>query len=83
MEDVISEATQYFADEGYQLKIERRELHAECLARGEPGRPSFFTPGAVYYCVSLERDGVMVWPDIAHGHTLETALASATHWYRR
>ena len=83
MDDPSAEVIRFFADQGYEVKIEQRNLHAEHLARGEGGRASFFAPGVEYFCVSLERDGVVVWPDVAQDRTIEAALASASRWYRR
>lgn len=83
MGDPAAEMIEFFAGQGYGVRVEQRELHAEHLARGEVGRASFFARGVEYFCVSLERDGVVVWPDVAHGRTFDAALAAAGRWYRR
>jgi hypothetical protein len=83
VDDPSAEVIRFFAAEGYGVKVEQRNLHAEHLAHGDGSRASFFAPGVEYFCVSLERDGVVVWPDVAHDRTVEAALASAGRWYRR
>jgi hypothetical protein len=68
---------EYFAERGFALEIEQRDLHAEHVSRGDTGRASFFVEGRRYYCVHLLRDGVAVARDYAHGETADAALAAA------
>jgi len=67
----------YFEDRGFEVRIEERDLHAEYMARGEPGRASFFVERQPYYCVDLLRDGVVVAKQYAHGVTAHDALEQA------
>ena len=71
---------EYFATRGFALEVEQRDLHAEHICRGEPGRASFFVEGRRYYCVHLLRDGQVAARGYAHG---ETAAASMTAARRR
>ena len=67
----------YFEDRGFELQIVERDLHAELMARGEPGRASFFAANRSYYCVNLLRGGAIVAERYADGETIEDALTRA------
>lgn len=67
----------YFNDLGFQIRVEGRDLHAECLASGEVGRATFFVAGRTYYCVDLLRGDRVVAPSYGYGETVDTALARA------
>ena len=71
------EVRNYFRDNGFDLSLEERDLHAEHVIAGEPGRASFFVEGRLYWCVALRRDGRTVARRYAHGETVEAALAEA------
>ena len=77
MTDEDDDPIRYFAVRGYEVRTEERDLHAECLARGEPGRASFYVSGRLYTCVDLLRGGAIVAKHYANGATLERALAEA------
>ena len=67
----------YLKNLGFDVKIEERDLHAEYMAAGEPGRASFFVEGRTYYCVDLLRGGGIVAPRYASGETAQEALERA------
>jgi hypothetical protein len=67
----------YFRDHGFDVRIEERNLHAEHIARGEPGRASFFVEHRPYHCIDLVRDGAIVAEQYAQGETIEDALIRA------
>ena len=70
-------AAEYFADRGFDLEVEPRDLHAEHVSRGELGRASFFVEGRRYWCVHLVRDGQVVARDYANGESANSAMAAA------
>jgi hypothetical protein len=52
------------------------------MAKGEPGRASFFVEKRRYYCVDLlSRDGRVIAPRYAHPETPEDALVQAKKRY--
>ena len=71
----------YFRARGYEIQVEERDLHAEYMAAGEPGRASFFAENRRYYCVNLMRSGGIVASNYAHGETLDDALKEARRRY--
>ena len=73
----------YFESRGYEVRIEERDLHAEYMARGEPGRASFFVEGQRYHCVDLLQGGHVVAHQIAHDETRSGALTRAKRWFER
>lgn len=77
MPDEDDDPIQYFVVRGYEVRTEERDLHAECLVRGELGRASFYVSGRLYTCVDLLRDGAIVAEHYADGASLERALAEA------
>ncbi len=83
MADEVAEAVQLLASEGYELRIEERDLHSEYMSHGQPGRASFFKVDALYYCLSLERGGSVVWKDFAQAPTRDEVILAAARWYRR
>jgi len=72
----------YFKSLGFDLRIEQRDLHAEYMATGEPGRASFFVEGRRYYCIDLLRDGGIVAPRYSQGETVDDALGRAQRRFR-
>jgi len=68
---------EFFAERGFTLAVELRELHAEHVSRGDLGRASFFVDGRRYYCVHLLRDGVAIARDYSYGETADAAMATA------
>lgn len=72
----------YLKSLGFDLRIEERDLHAEYMAAGEPGRASFFVEGRTYYCVDLLRDGGVVALRYAQGETVDDALRDARRRFR-
>lgn len=75
--DDADDSIAYFGSRGFEVTLDERDLYAELLARGEPGRASFFRQGQTYHCLSLLRDGAVVARDYAHGETREDALREA------
>jgi len=75
--DDAATALAYFENRGFEVRIEERELHADYVARGEPGRASFFVAHQRYYCVDLLRDGAVIAKQYAHGETIEKASQQA------
>ena len=67
----------YFQDRGFEVRLEERDLHAEYMASGEPGRASFFEEHRHYFCVDLLRDGGLVARHYADGVTAADALREA------
>lgn len=73
-----SESTiDYFRRRGFDVRIEERDLHADHMARGEPGRAAFYADGRTYFLVDLVRDGETIAPHYADGDTVESALMAA------
>lgn len=83
MSPETEEARAYLTHQGYEVCVETRDLHAAFMARGEPGRASFYAAGSEYYCVDLVRDGVVAWPEIGVGETEAAALLNAKRWFVR
>ena len=71
------ESLTYLQDRGFDVRVEERDLHAEYMARGEPGRASFFVPQRRYSCVDLMRAAGTVARGYAHGKTAEDAIRAA------
>lgn len=67
----------YFSSCGLEVRLEERDLHAEYVASGEPGRATFFVEGRSYVCVSLVSRGGAVWTDYATGESEDAALRAA------
>jgi hypothetical protein len=58
----------YFAERGLNLRVDERDLDAEHMSKGEPGRASFYREGRSYFCVSIMRsDGTVLAPDYGIG----------------
>lgn len=77
-DDAEPDPTKFFRDLGFDLQFGEHDLHAEHMARGEPGRASFFAEGRTYYCVDLlRRDGSILATRYGYGETVEEALARA------
>jgi hypothetical protein len=74
MTDGTDGAVAYFTTGGFEVRVEEHDLRAEHIARGEPGRASFFAEGRMYYCVDLVRDGKTVVRQYAHADTAAVAL---------
>ena len=72
---------EFFRSRGFDVQIEERDLHAEYMAAGQPGRASFFAPDQRYACVQLLRDGKVVVRNYAHGKTAAEALNIARRRY--
>src|SRR3954454_3727819 len=79
--DESDEDLAFFRGRGYEVRFEQRDLHAEHMGRGEPGRATFFAEGHRYYCIDLLRDGRVVAPRYGYGETPEQALLSARRRY--
>jgi hypothetical protein len=77
------DALAYLQEQGFEVRIERRDLHAVLVARGRPGQASFYAEGRDYHCVDLLREGVVVWADVAVGETEGEAIVGARRWYDR
>ena len=73
--------SEYFRERGFDVALSNRDLHAEHLAQGEPGRASYFRAGQNYVCVDLLRNGVVVASNYASGETAEAALVAARRRY--
>ena len=73
----VDDPVAYFASRGFEVSFEERDLHAELVAAGAPGRASFYREGQIYFCVSLIRDGAVVVSDYATGETEAEALIRA------
>ena len=74
----------FFRRRGIGVRIEERDLHAEHMAKGEPGRASFYVEGRNYHCVTLLReDGSVLFEDFARGETADSALLRARSRYRQ
>lgn len=71
----------YFRSKGFGVAVEERDLYAEAITQGTPGRASFFKEGRRYYCVTLLRQGAVVAKDYAHGETPDDALREARRRY--
>ena len=71
----------WFRKKGFDVALSQRELHAEAMAKGEPGKASFFRPNLTYVCVALLRDGQVVASDYASGETEVSALRAARRRY--
>ena len=67
--DNPEEAVAYLQDLRFEVRIEERDLHAEHMAAGEPGRASFFVAGRTYYCIDLVRNGGVVARRYAYGES--------------
>lgn len=75
---------EFFHERGLEVRIEERDLHAEYMARGEPGLASFYAENRLYFCVDLLRDdGSLFVSDFARGNTVEAALHAAQRRYRQ
>ena len=83
MSSEADEALRYLTEQGFEVRVERRNLHAEYMSRGEPGKASFYAEGREYFCVDLVRDGAVAWPRVAIGDTEASALVNARRWYDR
>jgi hypothetical protein len=75
--DADLDPVDYFARQGYDVRITERELHDEHVAAGQPGRASFYVAGRRYFCVDLLRDQATVVERYAEGATREAALQAA------
>lgn len=83
-EDPDESPIEFFHARGLEVRIGEHDLHAEHVARGEPGRASFYAEGQSYFCVDLLRDdGSLFMSDFACGETVEAALDAAQRRYRR
>jgi hypothetical protein len=72
----------FFAERGFVPVLSERDLHAEHLASGEPGRASFYVKGRRYFCVDLMRENVLVAARYSAGESADDALRSAMRRYR-
>ena len=73
---------EYFPSRGFDVQVEERDLHAEHMVGGEPGRASFFAPNRRYACIHFVREGRVMVRDYAHGETVTEALTRARQRYR-
>lgn len=64
------------------MAIEELELHAEHVARGEPGKASFYVAGRRYAVVHLVRGGEVLVASYGIGESPDDALRSARRRYR-
>jgi len=71
----------YFRSRGFDVGVEVRDLHAEFIEMGQPGRASFFVKGRQYFCVDLMREGEIVARGYAHSETEDDALVKARSRY--
>ena len=67
----------YFRQRGFDVSVEERDVHAEYMASGNPGRATFYAEGRRYYCVDLTREGSVVARHYADGESIEEALQRA------
>lgn len=83
MGDEDESIIEFFRSRGYEVRIEERDLHSEHIARGEPGRASFFVEGRHYFCVDLIQDGSVVVQDLGQAETASVALGRARRRFER
>ena len=75
--DEVDDPVAYFESLGLEVAFEERDLHAELMASGAPGRASFCRQGQTYFCVSLLRAGVVIASNYASGESEAEALMKA------
>jgi hypothetical protein len=69
--------TDYFEAHGFEVTIEERDLYGDHMARGDPGRATFYVEGQRYFCVDLCRDGATIARHYGIGETPDAALENA------